>query len=294
METSSPKPRRPWLAGIMSLPFGPVGQVYVGRLRRSLFLWLIGGCIFPILAFCTVGLPIGRFGFVLLCLCTVAVPVYYVADALLLARRHRHALPKPYQRWWVYVLLYAVFCSGNYAVACFVRSFIAEAFIVPTRGMSPTIRAGDRIAVYRRWYNRKRIHRGEVVAYRSEGPDSPIYVQRVAGLPGDEIEIKNERVFVNGAEWDDPHAVFDGPLPPYADMVNRGPVKIPMDYCFLLGDNRRMSKDSRLIGPIPMSHLYGVARFIYWSQERTFPNPHDITHYVLGPIHWDRMGLRLD
>jgi signal peptidase I len=130
--------------------------------------------------------------------------------------------------------------------------------------------------------------------FRSEGPDSPLYAARVIGLPGDEIEIRNEKVFVNGKEWDDKHAVFKGELSPGIELANLAPVKVPPDCFFELGDNRRRAKDSRLTGAIPMSSLHGVARMIYWSQEREFPNPDDITHYVLGPIRWDRMGLRLD
>jgi signal peptidase I len=241
-----------------------------------------------------VGLPIGRFGLVLLFLCTLAFPVYLAVDAFLLARRNEHVSLKGYQRWWVYVLFVIAFSLGNTAVAHFVRSFVAEAFVVPTRGMSPTIQPGDRILADKLWFDRIRIHRNDVVLFRSEGPDAPLFFRRVVGLPGDEIEIKNERVFINGKKWDDPQGVFNGPLPSFRDMVNHGPVKIPSDRCFLLGDNRRMSKDSRMTGPIPLSDICGVARLIYWSRERMFPNPNDTTHYELGPIHWDRIGLRLD
>ena len=294
-ETPSFKPRRPWLAGILSLlGGGPLGQIYVGRMRRSLLLWLVGECVFPVLAFATISLPIQRPGLILLSLCVVAVPVYFAVDAFLLARRDRFLRPKRYQRWWAYVLFFALFCVGNNAVAHLVRAFVGEAFIVPTRGMSPTILPGERILVDRLWYSRERVQRGDVVVFRSEGPGSPLFVQRVAGLPGDEIEIKNERVFVNGVQWDDPRAVFSGPLPPFREMVDYGPAKMPANSYFLLGDNRRLSKDSRMIGAIPTSDLYGVARFIYWSRERTFPNPDDTTHYAPGPFHWDRLGLRLD
>lgn len=241
-----------------------------------------------------VSLPIGCFGFVLLMLCGAAFPIYLAVDAFLLARANRHAMLKRYQQWWVYVLLFGVFGLGSNAIANLFRTFIGEAFVVPGSSMSPTIQPGDRILVDKRWYVRDRIHRNDVVAFRSEGPDSPLYFRRVAGLPGDTIEIKNERVFINGDEWGDPHAVYDGPLPPFSEMVNRGPVKIPPDYCFLLGDNRRMSKDSRMTGPIPLSNVCGVARWIFWSRERTFPNPNDTTHYVPGPIQWERLGLRLD
>jgi len=227
-------------------------------------------------------------------LCVVAVPVYFAVDAFLLAKRNRFPSRKGYQRWWAYVLFFVLFCLGNNAVAHLVRSFIGEAFIVPTRGMSPTILPGERILVDRLWYSRDHVHRGDVVVFRSEGPGSPLFVQRVVGLPGDEIEIRNERVFINKAEWDDPHAVFTGPPPSFEAMVDYGPARIPAECYFLLGDNRRMSKDSRMIGPIPRSDLYGVARFVYWSRERTFPNPDDTTHHAPGAFHWDRLGLRLD
>jgi signal peptidase I len=248
----------------------------------------------PSVALVIISLPIGRSGLIVLFLCVVGVPIYFAVDAFLLAKRN-HSLPrKRYQRWWVYLLFFVLFCSGNNAVAHLLRSFVAEAFIVPTRGMSPTILPGERILVDRLWYSREHVRRGDVVVFRSKGQGSPLFVQRVAGLPGDEIEIKNERVFINGAAWDDPHAVFTGPLPPFGEIVDYGPAKVPAECYFFLGDNRRLSKDSRMIGPVPISDMYGVARFIYWSRERTFPNPDDTTHYLPGPFHWDRLGLRLD
>jgi len=295
-ETPASKPRRAWLAGVLSLlGAGPLGQVYVGRLRRSLLLWIAGACILPpIVAFVAISLPIERPGLILLSLCVVAVPIYFAVDAFLLAKRDRFPPRKRYQRWWGYVLFFVLFCLGNNAVAHLVRSFVGEAFIIPTRGMSPTILPGERILVDRLWYGRAHVHRGDIVIFRSEGPDSPLFVQRVAGLPGDEIEIRNEIVFVNGAQWGHPHAVHVGPVPPFGTMVDYGPAKVPAECYFLLGDNRRSSKDSRMIGPIPISDVYGVARFIYWSRERTFPNPDNTTHYLPGPFHWDRLGLRLD
>lgn len=294
METPSVKPRRPWLAGLLSLLGGPLGQIYVGRMRRSLLLWLVGACIFPILVFTTISVPIPRPGLIGLFVCAAAVPMCFAVDAFLLARRDRFLPVKRYQRWWVYVFFFALFCGGNNAVAHFVRAYVCEAFLVPTRGMSPTILPGECILVDKLWYHCDRIRRGDVVVFRSEGPGSPMFMQRVAGLPGDEIEIKSERVFVNGAPWDDPHAVFTGPLPPFKEMVDYGPAQVPADRVFLLGDNRRLSKDSRMRGPIPLSDLCGVARFIYWSRERSFPNPEDTTQFAPGPFHWDRVGRRLD
>jgi signal peptidase I len=294
MEITSTKPRRPWLAALLSLLFGPLGQVYAGRLRRSICLFIFALFLFIILAFCTISLPIGQYGFMLLLLCVLAYPVCLAIDAFLLAKRNRHALLKRYQRWWIYIIIYIFFILANNVVAHFVRFFIVEAFVIPTRSMSPTIQAGDRFLVDKLCYNRKDLHRGDVVVYRRGSPDSQLYVTRIAGLPGDEIEIKNERVFINGTDWDDKHAEYQGPLPPVAEMLNHIPIKVPPNCIFILGDNRRRSKDSRLIGPISMSDVYGKARIIYWSQDRIFPDPEDTKHYELGPIRWERMCIRLD
>ena len=117
------------------------------------------------------------------------------------------------------------------------------------------------------------IRRGDVVVF--EAPRNAIlspderergvrkdFIKRAIGIPGDVIEIKNERVFVNGKPWDNPHAVFNGSLPLGLDIANCGPVKVPPDCCFVLGDNRRLSKDSRMTGPIPISDVYGNALMI--------------------------------
>jgi signal peptidase I len=294
METPSPKPRRPWLAGLLSLLGGPLGQIYIGRLRRSLFLWLAGVCYVLAFLVSLVSLPIGFYGFLLLCLGNVAFQVCVAADAFVLARWNRHAALKKYQRWWIYALFFAFFYASNNALAFFVRAYITEAFIMPTRAMSPTIQPRDRIAVDKLWYNPAAIHRGDVVVFRSQGPGSPPFIQRVAGMPGDVIEIKNERVFINGKARDDPYAVFDKSLPTYDPLSNYRRTRLPPGYCFLLGDNRRRSKDSRMIGPVPLSDVYGKACLIYWSRQRTFPDPNDTTRFLQGPIQWERLGLRLD
>jgi signal peptidase I len=223
-------------------------------------------------------------------------PVYLAVDAFWVSRRDRNAPLKRYQRWWLYILFWLGFLLASCAFGFSIRAVIAEAFLVPSRSMSPTIQPGDRILVDKLSWSPEKIRRNDVVVFLSEGPGSPMFVARVVGLPGDKIEVKNERVLVNGEPWDDEHAVFQGKL--YSSfeprLANMGPITVPEGHFFELGDNRRMAKDSRLVGPIPMSSLHGVARLIYWSQDRVFPNPRDITHYELGPIRWDRIGQRLD
>ena len=151
MEGMIEKPRRAWLAALLSLLGGPLGQVYVGRFRRSVVFWIIGALLLPILAFSSVSLPLGRFGLALLLLSVLAFPVYLAVDAFLLAKRNRDAPLKRYQRWWIYLLVFVAFCLANNAVAHAIRSFMGEAFVVPTRAMAPTIQPGDRILVDKLW-----------------------------------------------------------------------------------------------------------------------------------------------
>jgi signal peptidase I len=292
MDMTSTKPRRPWLAGLMSLLCGPLGQFYAGRLRRCICLYIFGVLLSFILMLCAIVLPIGYNGLTLLYICVIAYPVYLAIDAFLLAKRNRQTVLKRYQRWWFYLVMYFMFLEANYAIAIFLRVYIAEAFVIPTRSMAPTIQAGNRILVDKLFFSREHLCRSNVIVYR--GPDQQFYVTRIAGLPDDTVEIKNERVLINGEEWDDGHAIYQGDLPPVKEMVNYGPIKIPPQHVFVLGDNRRKSRDSRFIGPIPISDVCGKARIIYWAQERVFPDPDDTKNYELGPIHWERMGMRLD
>ncbi len=278
----------------MSILGGPIGQIYVGKLRRSIVLWSISAVFLPVFVFATISLPIGRSALAVLLLCTIAFPIYLVVDAFLLAKRHRDIPLKPYQRLWVYLLAFVMFSVANNLVAFTVRSFVTEAFLVPTRGMSPTIQPGDRILVDKLWSRPTSLRRNDIVVFRSEGPNSPLYVMRLVGLPGDEVEIKNEKLFVNGAAGNDRHAVIDRDLHADPDLSNFEPIQVPSDSFFVLGDNRRLSRDSRTIGPIPFSDLHGRARMIYWSHELRFPDPWDTSYYKLGPVSWSRIGTRLD
>ena len=288
------KSRRVWLAALLSLLGGPLGQVYSGHFGRGVLLWLIGATLFPILWFLAVFLPLGGRTLWLLLLSALAFPVVLAVDAFLLARRDPGGPLKRYQRWWIYMLLFLAFFVANRAVAYAIRSLVAESVVVAARAMSPAIQAGDCVLVDKCCSGVDRLRRGDIVAFVSGSPGSPLFVMRVAGLPGETIEIRNERVLINGIEWDDDNAVFEGSLTSQVDLANLGPLEIPSKNFFVLGDNRRVSKDSRLLGPVSFADFHGKVRMIYWSQARVFPDPGDTSHYLPGPIRWDRMGTRLD
>ncbi|MDA0660840.1 MAG: signal peptidase I [Planctomycetota bacterium] len=283
--------RHPWLAAVLSLFVGPIGQVYGGAAARAVRLWLIG-TVLTVTAFVgAVLLPASRLPCLLLLAFGIGIPIFFATDAFCTVRQRRTMEQKSYQRWWVYCISVVLFASGYLTMALFVRSFIAEAFVVPSRGMRDTLQPGDKVLVDKTYYNFHSVTRGDVAVFFTDGKGSPTWVQRVVAIPGDRIEIREETVYLNGEQLDEPYARFRGPRPPNAEFIRLEEMTVPEGQVFMLGDDRRMSKDSRIIGPIDLENLIGRPKFIYWSVERHFPDPTTIEYYTVGETRWDRIGI---
>jgi len=153
---------------------------------------------------------------------------------------------------------------------------IAQATVVPTESMSPTILVGDHFfldkvafpanypAVLQRFLPARSIQRGEILAFWSPEDRNLRLVKRVIGLPGDTIEVRNRIVYINGRKLDEPYAVFtDSRTIPQRD--NMAPVRIPADSFFMMGDNRDNSNDSRFWGFAHREEFIGTPLFVYWS-----------------------------
>lgn len=183
--------------------------------------------------------------------------------------------PKSTLREYIESLLLAVL------LAVVIRTFLFAPFRIPTGSMRPTLMEGDRILVNKIIYGVRvpfttwRIippfrepRRGDLVVFRS--PDGARdFIKRLAAVGGDEVEIRDLRLWVNGRPVTDP--------PVFQERVyyNRGaygdfgkPVVIPPDHYFFLGDNSASSRDSRYFGPLPKWHLVGRAFLIVWPPKR--------------------------
>ena len=166
-------------------------------------------------------------------------------------------------------------------LALVVRTFFVQAFKIPTGSMRPTLIEGDRILVDKITYGIKipltrlrlpDIHpprRGDVVVFRAVDDPRRDFIKRLVGLPGDTVEIRDMRLWVNGRPLTEPGI--------FREMVyyNRGtfgqegqPIKVPAGHYFFLGDNSASSRDSRYWGFLPESHVIGRAFVIYWPPGR--------------------------
>ena len=282
--------RKPWLAVLLSFAGGPVGHVYAGAMQRSVVLWLVGVSVTVVSLLIAIVLPLPRTACFLLYACTVGIPLVIACDAFRIAVRNPHACHARFQRWWVYVLFAVLFITGNFGVALSAKSYLIAAFVIPTRGMLDTLLPGDKILVDKTYYRFRDPKRGDIAVFLSSGPRSPAWVQRVIAIPGDNIEIRDEQVLVNGIRIDESYAKLEGPIPLYREMVNRPEQRVPEGHVFMLGDNRRMSMDSRITGPVPIEDFIGRPIFIYWSTERLFFDPRSSGRYARGATRWERFG----
>lgn len=124
-----------------------------------------------------------------------------------------------------------------------VRSYVVEAVAVASGSMEPTLFVGTHYWVNRLAYRFHGPRRGDIVVFASPLDNKTGLIKRVIGLPGDEVEIRDKRVFLNGARLEEPYAVYKRAAE-RLEGDNLGPLKIPDGAVFVLGDNRDESSDS--------------------------------------------------
>ncbi len=164
-------------------------------------------------------------------------------------------------------------------LALFIRTFIVQAFKIPSGSMIPTLQIGDHILVNKLAYgvriplwghyaaHFKNPQRGDVVVFIFPEDRTKDFIKRVVGVAGDTVEIRNKKVHINGQAIDDPHAYFEGDDGPGGIQIkdDYGPKKVPENHIFVMGDNRDKSYDSRFWGYVDLDDVKGRAFLIYWS-----------------------------
>ena len=165
-------------------------------------------------------------------------------------------------------------------LALFIRTFVVQAFKIPSGSMEPTLLVGDHILVNKFIYGIKipftdktlipisDPKRDDVIVFIYPMDTSKDFIKRVIGLPGDKVEMKDQKITINGEPFEDTHGVFTRPSSDKG-LVREGsafgPVTVPEGKLFVMGDNRDHSYDSRFWGFVPIESVKGEAFIIYWS-----------------------------
>lgn len=165
-------------------------------------------------------------------------------------------------------------------LALFIRTFVVQAFKIPSGSMQNTLLIGDYILVNKFIFGVKvpftdvtvipikDPQRGDIIVFKYPEDPSKDFIKRVVAMGGDTVRIENKKVFVNDVLQDHPQAIHVDPRSFPKDFQprdNYGPAVVPEDKLFVMGDNRDESNDSRFWGFVNVSAVRGKAFMIYWS-----------------------------
>ena len=181
-------------------------------------------------------------------------------------------------------------------IALFIRAFVVQAFKIPSGSMEPTLLIGDHLLVNKFIYgikvpfvDRKLLvykepKRGDIVVFIFPKDKKKDFIKRVVGGPGDTVEIRQKKIYINGAHWDDPYGVYrDAEVTGMVPRDNFGPVVVPPEHVLVMGDNRDRSYDGRFWGFVPFDQIKGKALILYWSWDKLSRN-------ISGKIRFKRIG----
>jgi len=183
-------------------------------------------------------------------------------------------------------------------LALIIRTCVVQSFKIPSGSMEDTLVIGDCLLVNKFIYGIRvpftdlRLpgfrdpKRGDVIVFKYPEDRSKDFIKRLIGVPGDEIQVRDKRVYVNGNLYANPHEVHKDPQTLPRELNKRdnlGPVRVPANSFFVMGDNRDNSYDSRFWGFVPQADVVGRAFIKYWSwdQSRWLPR-------------WQRIGRFID
>lgn len=183
--------------------------------------------------------------------------------------------------WFIGALILAG-CSMVFGLSHIYKTHILRTYKVASGSMMPTLLTGEHFYADMSIKNLDDIKRGDIIVYTFPKNPAIDYVNRVIGLPGDSVEIRDKILYINGKLKNERYVMHKDYRIYPADMLPRdncGPLQIPKDHLFVLGDNRDASNDSRYWGFVGADKIKGRAFSIYWSWDR------DNTQ-----VRWKRIG----
>ena len=172
-------------------------------------------------------------------------------------------------------------------IAALTIVFIVQPVKVEGTSMLPRLHDGERIFVNKLiYYDLPEVKRGDIIVFWFPDDPSKSYIKRVIGLPGETVEVREGRVYINGRELTEPY------LDPQLNLarVNQLPLTVKKHYYFVMGDNRDHSSDSRLWGLVPEKYIYGKALFRYWPVTEASLISHEDDYEMMTPTSPLRSG----
>lgn len=287
--------RHIWIAVPLSLIMPGLGQIYCGKLAR--------GLVFTFLNLLPLPVTIGLFAMstssllmpavITMILLAGLIQLIAIIDSACLAHNAKEYKLKDYNKPVVYVLLLVLITTGSVGSAFYLREQLLEAFRVPVASNYPTILPGDRFIANKIAYKSIDPKKGDLIVFANPEDRRINYIKRIVAVAGETVEIKNGEVYINdqkltrqklpestldnirikirGEELEgDVYEETNGSAKHKIFMAERktpddfAKITVPKHHCFVLGDNRNLSYDSRNFGPVLLATVKGRADYLYF------------------------------
>jgi signal peptidase I len=288
--------RWPWVAVTLSVIMTGLGHIYCGKVVKGLILAFVSCILIPFIfgAFSVSHSSIRIAVIITVLLASSVIWLYAIIDSWYRAKRTtENYIPKDYNRWYVYVILILMGTGGSTQIAFNVRTVFLEAFRVPVASNYPTIIPNDRFLANKIAYENGDPQRGDLIVFINPEDRRQNYIKRIVAVAGETVEIRNGELYVNdqklprqklprstldnirikvGGELleGDVYEETNGNAKYKIFLANHKPpgdfakVTVPGHHCFVLGDNRNLSYDSRNFGPVLLATVKGRADYLYF------------------------------
>lgn len=268
------KKRKPIIALLLSILSPGLGHIYVGKLKKGIILRFIIEFIILILIF---GGIFSTFKGLILVLCIdVILSIIIMFDSIIIAKKTDNPILKSYNRWYYYIAFYILFCCISF-VSLTISKITHRTYQITSISMENTLLKDDFVFCDKRYYKKHKIQQTDLIIYEFNESEKQV-VHRVVGLSYDKIEIVDKIVYVNNEIYMQEFAKFiDSRIIPkdygniywdnefFGSKDNFGPIIVPENQYFVLGDNFDVSGDSRYWGCVQKDKIIGKPIYIYFS-----------------------------
>ena len=278
------EPRKWWVAVILSLVQPGLGQIYNGQIQKAIIIYALSLLLIPVMIICV------KAGFIrtLLVALVLLTSIYYIWVAVDAGRtslkNSKEYFLKKCNKVVIYICIIIAAYAATNMISVLVKNNFIQTFKFRSGSMEPTLLVGDWIFVDRSQQARNP-QRGDLIVFAFPEDESKDFIKRVVAIGGDTVEIRDKQLILNGKIVKEEYIKHGGEhiLPSsISGRDNFGPITVPANSFFVLGDNRDNSFDSRFFGFVDRSKIKGKVKSIYlsWDSER-------------NAIRWERIGKEL-
>ncbi|HEA64615.1 MAG TPA: signal peptidase I [Candidatus Aminicenantes bacterium] len=262
------KKRKPIMAAILSSLSPGLGQLYNGQIIKGI-IFLLSLILLPIIMF-RIGLHYSFYGLAFILLISMFFLLFIIGEGFFTAIKKKEFILKPYNKLYIYLLIILLINSFVLIPKNFLMNKVLglSSYKLPTGSMEPTLSIGDYLVTDSKYFKKNELQRGDLVVFQSPEDPAKIFIKRIIALEGEKIEIKSKQVYIDDIPFPEGYKLhLDNKVYPGRD--NFGPVIVPSDHCFVLGDNRDKSMDSRHWDSLLIKNIKGKPLYIYWARDIT-------------------------